>query len=533
MNRIKTLFIIFLVCIIMLILRLGTIQVLKSEQIQASLYDQRYKQFLLYKDKGDILDRNRIPFTSSDVESVLIMNYETYLKNKLLFNEIDNYIYLSLSPGSPVLLRTGAKEGQTIKDTLMDDVVRLKVKNTNPSVAKHVIGYRSGYNQEGLDGLLKKYDELLDCDTSVNYAVMQDINGGVILESEPRIMLKGDQYRPQNVVLTLDIHMQSIAEKHLSDTKKAGSVIIQDCNTGYLFAMASAPDYKLDYTGEFLTGNKGELINRATCEYNPGSVMKLVVAAAVLETSNTSDFNYTCSGFYRLQGRTVSCSAHSFDRERKVDLSEAVSVSCNSYFINAAKKLGYEKIYQKAVQLGLTEQTGLADQIPEEDGYLPLPEKVKSDVDLINLVLGQWVSKVTPLQICNMTSTIANGGILNKVNLVNSVVNMQGQKVLDLTDKKGERILSRNIAKRLSGFMSRCVQSGTGKLADPDGLLEAAGKTGTAGEKEGHNIVWFTGFFPSQNPKYTITVVLEDAVSGSLDAAPVFNKIATEVMELS
>jgi cell division protein FtsI/penicillin-binding protein 2 len=78
--------------------------------------------------------------------------------------------------------------------------------------------------------------------------------------------------------------------------------------------------------------------------------------------------------------------------------------------------------------------------------------------------------------------------------------------------------------------MERCVKSGTGKLSDPGNMIGVGGKTGTAGEQEGHNTVWFTGFFPVSNPKFAMTVLLEDATSGASDAAPLFGKIAAEIM---
>lgn len=530
MNRYKLLFALFVFCIAALILRLGSLQLIYSQKIQTGLYDQRYKQYLLYKEKGDILDRNRIPLTASSVETVLIMNYDTYVDNNELFNEIDNYIFLSLSPDNPVIIRTTEQEGKRIKEALKDECRILRVKNTNPSLAKHVIGYRSGYNQEGIAGLLKAYDDILDCDTGILYSVLQDINGNVIFDSEPSITVKGDRYHPHHVVLTLDIHYQRIVEDYLKETGKKGCVILQDCNTGYVLAMASAPDYTVDYSGEFLKGENGELLNRAVCEYNPGSIVKAVIAAVILESFDTRDFDLHCNGFYRFQGRTIQCSAHDFDRERAVDLPEAFAVSCNSYFINAARKIGYEKIYLKAVELGLTKETGLPQETGEKKGYLPEPEEVKSDIDLANLVLGQWVFKVTPIQICNLTSAVANGGMLNRVNLVLGVVNDKGQKILDLTDKHGERVISRNAAKRLAGIMERCVKSGTGKLSDPGNMIGVGGKTGTAGEQEGHNTVWFTGFFPVSNPKFAMTVLLEDATSGASDAAPLFGKIAAEII---
>ncbi len=533
MERKKNLFIFFLVCTVVLIFRLGYLQVFKAKETNYAMLEQRFKFMPLYRERGYILDRNGIPFTTFQQECIIIVKYDEYLKYKFHFDEIKNKVYINKEPLLPIIIRTDLLSAQTIINVLNQNVYTLYVKNVNSDSLTHVIGYVNGYDQTGISGLQASYNDILDKDTIINFAVMQDINGNIINESDPRIITTGKNHRQQDIVLTVDRHIQRIVDEKLQAQSKSGCVIVQDCKTGYILAMSSVPGFNYDYSGDFLNGTDGELVNRATAEYNPGSVFKLVIAAAILESGQAGEYDYVCNGFYRIGGHVVKCSAHPYGSEKPISLSDGLALSCNSYFLNAARKLGYEKIYKKAVELGLTTETGLhLQKINESKGYLPVPDNVQSNIDIANLALGQWVAKVTPLQICNLTSAIANGGMLNTINLVHSAVN-NNQKILNYLNKQGHRVLSPGDAKKLAQYLRFCVTAGTGKSANISGKFDIAGKTGTAGGNTDDNTVWFTGFFPAHNPTYTMTVVLEHSKSGAEDAAPLFGIIAEEIMKIN
>ncbi len=143
---------------------------------------------------------------------------------------------------------------------------------------------------------------------------------------------------------------------------------------------------------------------------------------------------------------------------------------------------------------------------------------------------------LTPLQVSNIIATIANGGIKNTVNIVDSIVDSEGNTVEKIKKQKGERILSKEICDNIKSFMEEVTINGTGTNANLDAYGGAGGKTGSAetgqvidGEKVVH--AWFAGYFPKTNPKYSIVVFIEDGKSGGNVAAPIFKEIAKNIIE--
>jgi peptidoglycan glycosyltransferase/penicillin-binding protein 2 len=199
--------------------------------------------------------------------------------------------------------------------------------------------------------------------------------------------------------------------------------------------------------------------------------------------------------------------------------------------------LGADPILSMCDKLGLGKETGLSVQgISEAKGMVPLPSDIKNPGDLANISIGQGNIMATPVQIADVVATIANGGVKNNINVVDSVVNGNGDKVRDLKEVSRQRVISKVTADRIKELMEGVIQFGTGKKANMDGFGGAGGKTGSA--ETGQYIddqkitqAWFAGYFPAKEPKYSVAIFIEDGKSGGEAAAPIFAEIGSEVMK--
>jgi peptidoglycan glycosyltransferase len=261
--------------------------------------------------------------------------------------------------------------------------------------------------------------------------------------------------------------------------------------------------------------------------YHPGSVFKLVVAAAALESGlYTSDSTLQNPSSIQLPNSTSEV-FNANDRAcgsggATVTLLEAMSLSCNIPFVELGLALGQDRIRAQAELFGFGKEL----RVP----MVVTPSIFPAEMDEAQLALssfGQYDVRVTPLQMAMISSAIANGGIIMKPNLIESVISPN----LSVIDAPKPGVLSQPItaatAESLKQMMIESVRSGVasnGAVTD----IEVAGKTGTAENGEGvRPTLWFTGFAPSVNPTIALAVVIEDGggrdsgSSGNVTAAPV------------
>jgi peptidoglycan glycosyltransferase/penicillin-binding protein 2 len=137
----------------------------------------------------------------------------------------------------------------------------------------------------------------------------------------------------------------------------------------------------------------------------------------------------------------------------------------------------------------------------------------------------------TPVQIADVVATIANGGIKNRINIVDSILDKTGNKVRIIRVDEGQRILSKSTCSKLKDLMESVTAYGTGQAAALREYGGAAGKTGSAqtGNKDVVH-AWFAGYFPLSEPKYSMVVLAENGKYGGTTAAPIFAEIAAKIM---
>lgn len=331
---------------------------------------------------------------------------------------------------------------------------------------------------------------------------------------------------PQNVMLTLDYEIQKIAEETLEELCMGnGAISIIDIKTGEVLAMASKDE----------NGWERNMVTYSGMDYayNPGSVFKTIVLAAALEEGKVDmETMFLCTG---RSSTGISC--YKRDGHGLLGLEDAFAQSCNVYFIELARTLGADKIISMAEKFGFGEK--VINFSRESRGML-YKDKKDMKYDIGNIAIGQKDIMVTPLQVCDMISTIANGGIRNKPYILKSIMNSSGVIIKQYKAEK-QKVISEETAKTIMLLLESVVSKGTGKKAQIE--EGAAGKTGTPvrGIKTSSNSYqyedsWFSGFFPAANPRFGVSVYIEntgDTYYGSSTAAVVFKNIAEKILLLS
>lgn len=416
-------------------------------------------------------------------------------------------------------------------------------------IAAQVLGY-VGTDDNGLGGIEEKFNNRLHGVAGIMYTAM-DARRKILGSSER------DPEPGQNLVLTTDENIQYMAERaldHAMEKTQAlhGTVIVQDVHTGQILALAIRPTFN---PNQFRYATPDLLIDRAVSDvYEPGSTFKLVTYAAALDQKLvTPDTPIDCQGGQiNLFGRII----HDDKSDRgigTVTVATALARSSDVGVIKVAMKLGPERLYQYIRAFGFGQRSGV--ELPGETRGLLRPVRYWQPASIGYVAIGQEVA-VTPIQLVNMVSTIANGGVyLPPHILMPGDLNQQpgqdpplqpspvraDEELPSPLPPGARRVISTMAAAQMRQMMEGVVLYGTGKTAQLNGY-SSAGKTGTAQKidpvthtynKDLH-IASFAGFAPVNNPVIAVAVVLDSphgAYYGSEVAAPVFAEVAQEILE--
>lgn len=330
----------------------------------------------------------------------------------------------------------------------------------------------------------------------------------------------------QSLVLTLDKKVQQEVEAVMDEMGiTAGAVTVMDPYTGDILAMASRPGYTLGQTTQVSTAVYNGFLDRNTRLFQPGSVFKVVVAAAVLEEGVAApDSRFLCLGAKDELVRCYDPVGHGL-----LDFNQAMAVSCNPTFARLGLKLGADKLIDYSRRFGLDQQV--------ITGY-PYPPDRRQDLaaiaepfNMVNSSLGQGPVLTSPVQVTAMMATIADNGIYKTPRLVREIRDYTGRVVRGFPAGPGKKAVSEETASKLRMMLESVTLYGTGKGAY---ISEggSAGKTGSAqAGAAGTSIdAWFSGYAPVKNPRYVITVMIEQGESGGKTAAPVFKEIMERIL---
>lgn len=404
----------------------------------------------------------------------------------------------------------------------------------NGELAAQVLGF-TGLDPHGLEGLELKFDTQILGEGGF-LVTEKDNRGRAIGAGDPLV----NQGRfGASLHLTLDKHIQYVAEKELEQAVKAqkaraGTVVVLEPATGKVLAMASQPDFN---PNSFARYRPKHFRNRAVADtYEPGSTLKMfLVAAALNERLVTPESQIDCEkGSYRVGGKVI----HDHHPYGKLSVAEVLKFSSNIGSAKLGKALERRTYYDYLTGFGFGEPSGI--EVPGESGGLLRGPEEWFEIDLAAISFGQGLT-VTPLQLAAATAAIANGGYLMQPYLVEKIVDSYGQVLESHRPKVLRQIVTEQTARQVADMLVTATEEGgTGTLATVAGY-QVAGKTGTAqkvdpvtgGYSADKRMSSFVGFVPADNPRLVILVMIDEPQEktyGGLVAAPVFSRIASQAL---
>lgn len=367
-----------------------------------------------------------------------------------------------------------------------------------------------------------------------------------------------------DVVLTIDTDLQSIAESLLdaalnsrteTEGPPGGCILVMDAHSGEILTIANAPRFDVnlmvrpggDAWNATVNDSRSPMFPRATqMTVPPGSVFKMLTAAAMLESSEINPLEHQyCQGFLESPKRHRCYIFRHFGvGHGNVTLRGALAQSCNVYFFKAARQMGPEPLAAWAHRFGFGQPTGI-DLPFERRGNLPDPSKKTTGQsarwypgDTLGLSIGQSRLTVTPLQVARMTAAIANGGFLVTPHVVVATSGPRSAGTYNWSIRPGQRIhglSEKSISEIQTGLFSAVNDpGGTGYETVRLESVSIAGKTGTAevgGGKPDH--AWFAGYVPADRPRFAFVVMLENGGSGGKAAGPLAKQLVQGMLRLN
>lgn len=578
-KRYLSLSVLLLIVFILLLIKIAYIQFVQGSSLKELATKQQTTSRIISAKRGTIYDSTGTALAiSADVDTITInpakfkkksdddtkKTQEKVAKGLSEIFELDYYETLGKVCSSNSV--------ETIKQKVeKDKITQLKewMKNNDISVginidedtkryypyynlASNLLGF-CGNDNQGLTGLEYYWDQTL-AGTSGKITTTQDASQDLISNQDAQYYAAENG---SNLTLTLDINIQSIAEKYLEQaciTNKCGNggnVIVMNPNTGDILAMATYPDFDLNKPfepNENLSATWDSLSSSAQSEalqlmwrntaisntYEPGSVFKVVVASTALEEniveSDTPGIFY-CNGAQLVADRTIRCAnsgGHGYQ-----SLRQALQNSCNPAFIQLGQKIGASTLYKYFEAFGLFTKTGIATS-GEASGIFHNLNSV-GPVELATTSFGQRFT-ITPLQMATAVSAIANDGVLMQPRIVKEVINADTGAVTNIEPKEVRQVISPETAKTMLSMMESVVTDGGGKYGQVNGY-SVAGKTGTSEATEGSTAGYvssFVGVAPADDPQLVVLLTLynpqgKDHFGGHI-AAPVVSQILSEVL---
>ena len=547
-KRMRTmLFIVFLI-IALLIGRLGYIQLIEGKELSKMAYEQQTLDRAINPKRGTIYDTTgQVLAQSSTVETVTVnpgniekdmkekvakklaeifdLDYETMLKRVSKRSSIET-IAKKVDKEKTDKLRKWIEEENITTGINIDEDTKRYYPNNN--LASQIIGF-CGSDNQGLDGIEAKYDSAL---SGTKGAIKRhtDAKGSEIGEEGETYVAAVDG---NDLVLTIDINIQSIVEKYLKEAcidnecTDGGNIVVMNPKNGDILAMVTYPDYNLNepyaaYTDELKgiwdTADQAEKTkslqavwrNRAiTDTYEPGSTFKTITASAALEEGLVTDIDqqgqFCCTGGIEVAGVRIKCWRY-YRPHGAESLRQALMNSCNPIFIGLGQKMGVHTYYSYLQKFGLLDRTGI--DLPGEAGSIFLAENKMGPVELATVSFGQRF-EITPLQLVTAVSSIANGGNLIQPRVVKAIIDSETGEKTDIETKVKSQTISKETSEKVLSMMESVVSEGTGKNAKVTGY-RIGGKTGTSEDGVNTNkyVTSFLGVAPIEDPQVVLLITL-------------------------
>ncbi len=340
----------------------------------------------------------------------------------------------------------------------------------------------------------------------------------------------GNPHRGADLKLTVNVALQRVAAEALGERK--GAVVALDPKTGAVLAMVSYPRYdpnEIDEQWEEINSDDDRpLLNRATQGlYPPGSVFKIVVAGAALQTGTvTPETEFEDTGEYMAGGYVVTNYGDKVYGTH--DFTKAFASSINTTFAKVGVEMGADTLADYASDFGFNKESPWP--LGASKSLFPDP----ADMDTAHVAqasFGQGEVLSTPLEIALCAAAVANGGEIMEPYIVSQVLDYHKNMLQETKPRVWLRPLNGDTAAEMRDLMIEVVNNGTGTSAAIDGV-QVAGKTGTAEVADAKPHSWFAAFAPAENPQVVVAVLVENAGTGSSVAAPIARQVILAALGL-
>lgn len=528
--------------------RLAYLQIYRAEELSQQAVSQRMRPQSIDAQRGNILDRNHktlaisvgadavyaLPESIKDVAGTA-----RQLAPYLSMSETDLRRLLEGNSSNSVWLARGltVEAAEAIRKLQLSGiriVQRPQRYYPQGSLAAHIIGI-AGSDNQGLEGIEYFYDELLRGKPG-QQATERDASQRNIPGGDREFIPPEHGY---DVVLTIDSVIQYLAETRIKEAviaskSERGLALVMNPKTGEILANAIYPTFDPNYYQDFSMDRRRNIA--ITDQYEPGSTFKFVTAAASLDLGLTDNSRKFESGsFWEIGGgRVRNSDGRVFG---SISFLEAMERSDNITFAKLSVEMGPERFHSYIQGFGFGRRLGV-DFPGEIAGTVLPPNRSGETLQWANMGFGQGIA-VTPLQLVNAVSTIANGGALMKPYFVKEIRDSNGKLIEQFEPKVLGNPISQHTALQVNQLLRSVVVNGNGNRAEVAGYF-VAGKTGTAeipeaGGYGSGRITSFVGYAPVDDPALAIVVLLynpevESAYGGVL-AAPVFQDIMEESLE--
>jgi stage V sporulation protein D (sporulation-specific penicillin-binding protein) len=564
-RRLALVYFVVLALFIGLISRLIYVMVFDTKKLRQVASSQWTSKDTLGAKRGNILDRNgnelaisadvyRVDFDltslrttlkdkkidnnkfASDLASILNIKQDEVLK--ALNRTLDNGLPASWAP---LKRRVEKSEADSIKALkIFGILVSSDSKRFYPSdnFIAHVIGHIDE-DGKGVSGVEAKYDKELSGEKGY-LTYERDSASNQLFFEDSRYTKPVDG---KNIVLTIDEAIQNFAEqaaeKALVENKAKGvSIMIMNPKNGEVLAMVSKPDYNPNTPRQGAQTNDelfGMWKNRPiTSLFEPGSIMKVITAAAAMEYGTVKDSDkFLCNGSLKVANRTIRCANTSGHGVQT--FSEILQNSCNVGFMLVGQKLGKENLNTFIQKMGFGQKTGI--DLPGEESGIVLQPKNMSEVDLATESFGQSIS-ITQVQYMAAFNAVANGGTWIKPHIMKSISSFDedGKLTIDknFDDFQRKQVLDTKLTETLRGYLEKVVSKGVGSNAYIE-EYKIGGKTGTAEKvengvyKDKKYISSFAGLAPYDDPKITMIITVDEPDESKYYAGQTAAPVAKEL----
>ena len=549
-KKIKILFLIMIVPLLLVILKVLYIQVFQYNKLNKLANDLWSRNLEIEADRGKILDRNGNVLADNLTTTSLILIPNQIDDKETAIKEIAKILGISAEEMKKHVTKKTSIERVHPEGRRLSYEVAEKIRNLNlngvylvkeskryypyKELLSHTLGY-VGIDNQGLSGIELQYDKYLK---GKNGAIKfySDAHGNKLNISE--------KYLPPtsglNINLTIDINIQKSLEREMNNIKDMFNpdmalAIVVIPKTGEILGLSSTPSYDPNNYQKY----KSEVLSRNLpifSSYEPGSTFKIVTMASSVEEQVIDIFNdhFYDSGKVNVDGSILKCwkaGGHGDQTYLQV-----LQNSCNPGFVKLGQLLGKDRLFSYIKKFGFGEKTGI-NLNGESTGILFKEEQI-GNVELATTAFGQGIS-VTPIQQVMAVSAVVNGGYLNKPYIVKNISDNTNTIIKEYNPVLKRKVISSKTSAIMRLALESVVAKGGGKAAYIEGY-RIGGKTGTAQKQENgvylvnNYIMSFMSVVPSNNPEAVLYLAIDNpkntAMLSSYTTTPIAKRILLDII---